>query len=659
MSVSGRRTFLRWPAIRPASAQLAGWVTVALVSLVAVHVAPARELKRATAALRDALVLGHLVAAGLVVWAAVTLWQRLGPKRAGASYAAIAAGALAITAPALAEDLSILAGKIGLPYNVARAILVVIVAAAVPLAAILGRLVARPWLRGIGLLVAVAMAGANHFVLPNDYLGVHLVAAIAAATLFGAALATPDASAGRAGKWVRGGLAILGAWAVFIRPANSVALAVQRVTGDVVAPWLGRLRGGDEGDVDARELGKFVDAAQAEWWKSRLGSPAVPPSSPSLLPKNPIVILVTVDCLRADVLAGNKQAKKLPAMFALRDGGVEFTEARATATATSQSVSSIFTARYYSQLYWKPRPNWNAEAMYPDADPTPRFTELLTPAGVTTVTISGMPGLTREFGVVKGFQEENIVPGKRGFAAASAIMPPVLARLSAQGAGPLFLYVHFTDAHAPYDHGNAKGKPYDQYLSGLAHVDAEIAKLVAKIDQDPALKDRTALFLSADHGEAFGEHGTYNHATTVYEELLRVPLLARLPGAPARKVTKPVTLVDLAPTILDLFGVPTPGEMMGQSLVPFFRGEDPVITRPIVADSSRLQRAIVFPDGMKIIHDRRRDTVELFDLKKDPKELHDLFETSGATGDARLQVLKAFFKTHTLKRPGYKVPYGR
>ena len=111
--------------------------------------------------------------------------------------------------------------------------------------------------------------------------------------------------------------------------------------------------------------------------------------------------------------------------------------------------------------------------------------------------------------------------------------------------------------------------------------------------------------------------------------------------------------------ILDLFGLPTPGELMGQSLVPFLRGEAPALTRPILADSSRMMRALVFPDGFKIIHDRRRGTVELYDLNDDPREPHDLFDESGAAGDARLQTLRRFFRAHSLKRPSYRVPYGR
>lgn len=659
MNAPGWRRSLRWPVVSAETAQLAGWTTLALNSVLLSRVVPTYEIKANTAVLRDLVVVGHLVTMGTVAYLVTALWRRLGPKRPIFAYLGVTLATIGLAAPALYEDLSIAAGKIGLPSNVSRVLLIVAVSLIVPIAAFFGRLVARPWLHPIGLIAAIGLGVANHLVFPEDYMGVHLAVALAAATLFGTALATREATSGRASKIGFAVMAPLGIASLVIRPTNSVALAVQHVPGDVVATWRARMRGDDDRELDARTLEALVGAPQAAWWKRNPDPSPIAASTPSLLPDQPIVILITVDCLRADVIADAKRAADLPSMFALRDASVDFTETRATATATAQSVSSIFTGAYYSQLYWTSRPNWNAEAMYPHADPTPRFPELLVKGGVRTTTISGMAGLSSEFGVVKGFEEEKIIQNKRGFAHADQISPVVLARLSAQGNEPFFLYVHYTDAHAPYAHGTAKGSPFEQYLKGLALVDKAIGELLARVDGDPNLRERTTIMLSADHGEAFGEHRSRYHATTVYEELLRVPLLMRIPGVSPRKVKRSVSLIDLAPTMLDLFGQSTPRSMMGQSLVPFLRGEDPVLDRPIIADTSRLQRALIFPDGQKIIHDRRRDTVELFDLRKDPIERRDLFDQSGVAGENRLLALQGFFKAHTLARPGYKVPYGR
>jgi arylsulfatase A-like enzyme len=635
---------------------------LAAVSLADAHLASGPRIRPGTAAMRDAYLLGQLLAAGVVAYAAVALWRRFGPRSRLAAYAAVLLVTLAITVPSLDEDLAILAGKLPIPYAVAHRLLIASVAAAVPLAALLGRLLARPWLRGTAVVVAVGCAIANHLVLPDDYAGMHLVAAMAAATLGGVALATADAPAGsRSSALATGLLAVVSAATVLVTPKSSVALAIFRVPGDVVAPWLARLR--DRLDVDGgggeRDLAD-LDPAHAEWWKSRAGHAPVPASTPSILPASPIVILITIDCMRANLITDEPRGVPLPSMEELRRESIQFTQARATAPATAQSIGSIFSGRFYSELFWKPWPGASVESVYPYEDEAPRFPDLLARAGVDTVTFSGMPGLVNKYGVVRGFKEERVLRSNH-YAAAHTIMEPAIKRLRKQGDKPMFLYLHFTDAHAPYDHAGPKGSAWDRYLRGLALVDAELGDLFEALGDEPGLRERTSVFLSADHGEAFGEHHQFFHATSLYDELLRVPLLMHVPGVAARKVDKRVSLIDLAPTILDLFGLPTPGELMGQSLVPYFRGEDPALTRPIVADSSRLMRALIFPDGFKVIHDRRRGTVELYDLNKDPRELHELLDQggAGADGDARLRTLSAFFRTHTLKRDGYRVPYGR
>jgi hypothetical protein len=663
MRLRALRQSLRRPALRAESAQLAAWCTLAVVSLIHAHADPAQKVRPAVALARDLFVAGHLVAAGVLVAFALALWRRFGPRRPWLGYLAVALGALLLTAPVLREDLSVRAGKLPLPHLPALVLLVVAVSAVIPCAALLGRLLARPWLHLLGFAAALALAVANHLVLPDDYPGVHLVAALAAATLLGAAETVRAAPPGRRrARRGRLALALAGALSLLVHPANSTSLAVQRVPGDVVAPWLARYREREDVAVDLGDAHpSIVPAVRDGWYQSRLGRPALPPASAPLLPRNAVVIFFVVDCLRADLLDGDLRAGDLPHLTALRRAGTQFKLARSTAPATSSSVSAILSGRYYSQLYWSQWPGATAEWVYPHLDPTPRLPDLLGKAGVDTVIISGMPGLVNAYGVVHGFAEETVIKGKtRLYPEAFDLMTAVLARVSAQPAGrPLFLYVHFTDAHAPYDHGSTQGLPFDRYLRGVKRTDAELGRLLARLDGDPALRDRAAVFVTADHGEGFGEHGSSFHATNVYDELLRVPLLVRLPGAAPHVTSRPVSLIDLVPTVLDLFGQPIPGELMGQSLTPFFRGEEPAPTRPIAADSSRLVRALIFPDNKKIIHDRRRGTVELYDLAVDPRERRDLFDQSGADGEARLRALKAFFHAHTLPRPGYVVPYGR
>ncbi len=167
---------------------------------------------------------------------------------------------------------------------------------------------------------------------------------------------------------------------------------------------------------------------------------------------------------------------------------------------------------------------------------------------------------------------------------------------------------------------------------------------------------RWALFVSADHGEAFGEHQSSGHAMTLYEELLHVPLLARSPLFPPREIDERVGLVDLAPTILDLFGVATPASFNGQSLVPALSGGASSFTRPLIAEG-RLRRSLTQPDGFKVIDDPLRKVVEAYDLVADPGETRNLFDADSARADPALATLRAFFSVHTRSDAGYVVPY--
>jgi arylsulfatase A-like enzyme len=118
-------------------------------------------------------------------------------------------------------------------------------------------------------------------------------------------------------------------------------------------------------------------------------------------------------------------------------------------------------------------------------------------------------------------------------------------------------------------------------------------------------------------------------------------MLLEGPGIKPRMAFRGVSLLDLGPTILSVFGVDTPGYFMGASLVPFMRGEDPLLSRPLVVDTSRGIRAMLFEDRYKAIVDLRHGTEELYDLRKDPRERRNLAERA----DSReyFETLYAFF----------------
>lgn len=237
-------------------------------------------------------------------------------------------------------------------------------------------------------------------------------------------------------------------------------------------------------------------------------------------------------------------------------------------------------------------------------------------------------------------------------------MPAVFDRLREVGSGPLFMYVHVDDPHMPYTIGQAEGKtPFIRYLAEVKYVGMQLG-LLRKVLDETGLAKRTLLIVTADHGEAFGEHGQQYHAATVYEELLHVPLIVHYPGGKSRKIKQPVSLVDMAPTILDAFQLPAPGAYMGQSLWPLIAGREVQLSRPIVADSPRLMRAMLFPDGMKLIFNIRTNVYELYDLNSDPEELNNIYDEH-PEAPIYTRLMTEFFEVHEIQRPGYEIDFCR
>jgi arylsulfatase A-like enzyme len=117
-----------------------------------------------------------------------------------------------------------------------------------------------------------------------------------------------------------------------------------------------------------------------------------------------------------------------------------------------------------------------------------------------------------------------------------------------------------------------------------------------------------------------------------------------------------VGLIDLGPTLLDLFQADTPATFDGQSLVPFLAGGRAELTRPLVAEG-RLRKALTEPDGLKVIEDPLRKVVEVYDLATDPRETRNVFDVEPARADKALAELRAFSAAHAYSSRGYAAPY--
>ncbi len=524
-------------------------------------------------------------------------------------------------------------------------------------AVLLGRLFDRPKLRWVVLAAAVAAATLNGLVLPNDYVGLHLLLACCALLAAGTALRSAKGlpARPRAKPLLLVGLVCSLLSPLVPIPAN-LSTALHNSTGAAFSGMFAWHR-------RASLLGPGADVTlDPEWFSPRDDHPPVAPHHGELLGKRPVVVLITVDALRADVVYSGKYDGEIPTLARLRDEGVVFTQARAAGTLTKTSLSSLFMGKHFSQQYWSPMKRFN-NAMSVHEDESVRFTEILSEAKVHTATYRAVSWL-RNGVVMRGFDHQEHVqyPAGKSYYTPS---PPVFKKLmphvrkSSKRERGAFIYSHLADPHAPYDQGKKKkGSPFERYLSEVSLVDSQLEKLVrilTKMDDENGR--RVLLIVSADHGEAFGEHNSQTHGTTLYDEGLHVPLIFWSPGLAAAQVETPVSLLDIGPTVLDLFGLKTPGSYMGQSLAPYLAGEQTALTRPIIAET-RLMRTLVTPDLVKVIVDTRSNRIELYDLKLDPDEAQNLADDHEKLGGP-LNALTAFFDAHTLRRDGYRPPYIR
>lgn len=264
---------------------------------------------------------------------------------------------------------------------------------------------------------------------------------------------------------------------------------------------------------------------------------------------------------------------------------------------------------------------------------------------------------------------------------------------------PFFAYVHLIGPHDPYDPppaslasfrdpawGNDRGRvkpparvhsifetaaPLDarardmmvaQYDGALAFADALVDRVTQAL-QHKGLTENTVIVLTADHGEEFYEHGNWGHGVRLYQEIVGVPLLFYFPGqiSPARR-TDPAMLVDVFPTVLSMAGLSTDlPHLNGRNL--FAEGQGPDVmaySEYFSVEGGSYASRMVLRDGFKLI-DTRDDArgehrQELYDLKADPHEHHDLAKGGSPDPDGRLSSLQPLLQGFADKSPNGKAP---
>jgi len=370
----------------------------------------------------------------------------------------------------------------------------------------------------------------------------------------------------------------------------------------------------------------------------------------------PDVILYVEDTLRADRLGTYGYARPTdPALQRIAQQGAVFERAFATSNWTRPSSSSLMTS-----LVPSAHGNQTHERRIPRGLDT--LAETLAANGYATLSFVSNFHAGEWSGLEQGF-DVHAEPAAFGLPLApdtltSARIHPALTEALADYAGVrLFVLVHSLDPHAPYaPPPEAVAALHDDRLeltpagdetswsADSRNYDAEIRHnddWLGRLDEDLAARGRladTLLLFTSDHGEGFGEHGHTDHHKTLYQEELAVPLVVRWPAAIAggQRIEHPVSLIDVAPTIAGLVGVPAPAAWQGRDLSSQLldaRGNvgppRPILIETIAAadrpNPGRHMAVVVFP--LKLIvraQDGRVVPQQLFDLLADPAERIDL-----------------------------------
>jgi len=331
----------------------------------------------------------------------------------------------------------------------------------------------------------------------------------------------------------------------------------------------------------------------------------------------PDVYFVLLDGTRAD-FAGAPRAQIAPEIDQFAQGALEFRHAYTTYPSTFRAIVTLLASRHWRYLgagdelfcLTLAHSGWDTKLFIRD-QAFANFSNIL------KLTRKEDPFHTRS-------------SGKESWT--KTVIDSAIAEI-ARNDGPARLrWLHLLDTHAPWVHGDGAASEQQQYRAEIAHSSKHFGRLVEAL-QATERGQRAVVILLADHGAALGEHGAGTHGGTLYEELVRVPLLVRLPGVAPRSIDGVASLLDIVPTLAHYLGVPANPAWQGFNWLTCQalgcevaeRGPLPRLVAQLQASAAwgyaGLPALNAVSDGRyKLLVDLDRGRRMFFDLHKDPAE---------------------------------------
>jgi choline-sulfatase len=396
-------------------------------------------------------------------------------------------------------------------------------------------------------------------------------------------------------------------------------------------------------------------------------SAAAAPSPKKPEPARPYnVVLIMIDALRADMPWAGYPREIAPWLTAFEKRVTSYHRGYSLSSYTAKSVLPALTGHYPSAMA---RDGYFFTKWMPENEV---ITERAQKAGHRTLAGHGHGYFLPGMGLDQGFDDYRLLKGT--FLDNTGVHDVNSDRLNKLGKELLsepknvnqengkrfFAYFHYLDPHYSYSkhpgHPDFGNKARDVYDNEVHFTDQWVGDFIDWVLAEPFGK-QTAVIVTADHGEGFGEHNHYRHAYEIWESLVRVPLFIYVPGAEPRRVATPRSHIDLAPTIADLMGIPADGSWPGKSLVPEIFGAEPE-PRPVIAELPRAdlmdrRRALIDGD-YKLIAFGDDASYQLYKVSEDFKEEHDLVKVE----PERFEAMKKRYLELSAAIPNVKITGG-